>query len=414
SQEVGDSAGAAPHEDRPSSRNAEQPRRSRGDVLPRTEDASADHDDRRHRDSGRDRDRERDRQRNRQPGPEANFSPRQADGGRRDSRPMRESPGQFDRNDSHAGSHQPKRARDDSISDVRLEPPHQRQATPTSISSVREASPATATAQAAGALASSNVTPPVSQAAKPSNEEVDRKRKELRAQLLKQQEEKQKQKDEPPLSVAVSAERRERDARGNSSRHSSRERAGVAESKEGGSGSGRRGRRISSRQIGASESMGQQQSDVSDSRDRNANKQQQQPSRSNTSDRSGQPTQMHSESTSAQDRQQQQSRVQPQVDTVATQSSYVDRNGRRTGRGGESNRNNSTPLRDDRHALADEPVSIRISGGRQAAKAEASRSAGSGAVSDSNANGSSRRGPKRGRGGAENRDWNDGGKRYRK
>ncbi|KAJ2477903.1 hypothetical protein IWW47_006160, partial [Coemansia sp. RSA 2052] len=259
-QEVGGS-GAASHEDRPSSRSAEQPRRSRGEGLPRVEDSSADHDDRRYRESGRDRD----RQRNRQPGPDTNFSPRLADSNRRDSRSLRESPGQFDGDSSHPDMHQSKRVRDDSASDIKLEPPRQRLATPTSMSNVREPSP-----PAPGASTSSTLAPSAPQAAKPSNEEVDRKRKELRAQLLKQQEEKQKQKDDS-APAAVSAERRERDSRGDSSRHSSRERAGVADTKE---SSGRRGRRTYSRQSGAGEGVAQQQqqqqSEPNDGRDRNA------------------------------------------------------------------------------------------------------------------------------------------------
>ncbi|KAJ2747408.1 THO2 plays a role in transcriptional elongation [Coemansia sp. BCRC 34301] len=410
---------ATSHEDRPSSRNSEQPRRTRGDGLPRTEDSSAEHDDRRHRD--------RDRQHNRQLGPEANFLPRLADSGRRDGRSLRESSGQADREDSHSDVHQSKRVRDDSASDVRLEPPRQRLATPTNTSSAREVSPA-----ASGTVASS-----ASHATKPSSEDVDRKRKELRAQLLKQQEEKQKQKDEPPPAV-VSSERRERDGRGDSSRHSSRERVGATDSNE---SSGRRGRRISSRQFGASEGIGlalQQQSEPSDGRDRNAIKQSPSqhppPSRSSMLGRSGQPVQMRNTPTPTLDRQrqqqqQQQPRKQAQTENSA-QGGHGDNGSRRQGRGVDSSRNPSPPLRDGRHALVTEPVSIRIASGRQTAKAEVSRSAGGGAGnatprkgpsderqsgenSEGNANGS-RRGPKRGRGGAEHRDWNDGGKRYRK
>ncbi|KAJ2757338.1 THO2 plays a role in transcriptional elongation [Coemansia pectinata] len=419
-----DGSGAASHGNRLSTHDAEQSRRSKGDGTSRTEDMGAgrDHDGRRYRD----RDRDHGRQRERQPGTDAHPPPLSADYNRRDSRSQRDSPVQLDREASHPEAHQQKRARDDSVSDSKLEPPRQRPATSISMSNIREVSPAASGKPVGSALPPSVTLATKSLVTKPSSEDADRKRKELRAQLLKQQEEKQKQRqmEDPPA-----VERHERDGPGGPSRHSSSERAGAGESKDG--GSGRRDRRISSRLSGVNESPGQQQQPQhSSGRDGGGL------SSSGAFGRLGLPAQTHATSTQGRQQQQQhQSRRQAQPDNAA-QSNYVDRNSRRHGRGADGNRNHSPPSRDDKHALADEPASIRISSGRQAAKGDLSRSAGgnvsgggstttthrrgagdarqSGENSDSNANGS-RRGSKRGRGGGgESRDWSDGGKRRRK
>ncbi|KAJ2491954.1 THO2 plays a role in transcriptional elongation [Coemansia sp. RSA 2050] len=422
-----DGSGAALRGDKMSSLDAEQQRRSKGDGTSRADDSSAsrDHDGKRYRD------RDRDRLRDRQPGADAHGPPHSADSTRRDSRPLRDSPVQLDSKDSHADTHQPKRARDDSGSDSKLEPLAQRPATSTNMSRSQESSPVAAS----GALGSTTLPPSAPLAARPPNEGADRKLKELRAQLLKQQEEKQKQKEDH-LAATASAERRERDDHGDSGSHSRSERTGSSESRE--AGNSRRGRHISSinsRLSGANEGSGrqQQQSQHSGGRDGNV-------SSSSALGRSGSSVQAHATSVQGRQQQQQQqqqhqqSRRQAPSDNVA-QSTHADRNTRRHGRGADGNRSHSPPARDDRHASADEPASIRISSGRQAAKAEAGRSVGgsasssgggamhrkragdghqSGENSDSNANWS-RRGSKRGRGGGgDYREWSDNDKRRRK
>ncbi|KAJ2820082.1 THO2 plays a role in transcriptional elongation, partial [Coemansia furcata] len=400
-----DGSGVASHD-------AEQSRHSNVDASSRTEDPSAsrDHDNRRHRD------RARDRQRDRQSGTDAYYPSLSADSSRRDSRPLRDSPVRLDREDSHPEAHQAKRPRDDSVHDSSVEPPRQRMTTSKGKNSAQEASPTTAS----GAPGGSTLPPSTSLATRPSNEDSDRKRKELRAQLLKQQEEKQKQKEDLQATVAPT-ERREREGPVDSGRHSSNEQSGAGESKE--DGGGRRDRRITSRLSGVNESpVQQQQQQQTGGRDGGG------VSNSSTFGRLGLSTQAHAMQTQGR-QQQQQSRRQAQSDNAA-QSNYTDRNSRRSGRGADGNRAHSPPSRDDRHASIDEPASARVSSGRQAGKTEAGRSAGvngggggggtmqrkgagdarqSGDNSDSNANWS-RRGPKRGHGGGE---WN-GGKRSRR
>ncbi|KAJ2417316.1 THO2 plays a role in transcriptional elongation [Coemansia sp. RSA 2530] len=398
-----DGSGSALRGGKASPHDAEQQRRSRGEGTSRAEEQSAsrDHDGRRYRD----RDRDRDRQRDRQPGSEAHGPPYSADSSRRDSRVPRDSPVQLDREDSHADAHQLKRARDDSGSGSRLEPPAQRPATLANMSSSQEAS----SVAASGAPGSSTLPSSAPLATRPPNEGADRKLKELRAQLLKQQEEKQKQKEDHQAAAAP-AERHGRNDHGDSGSHSRSERTGSGESKE--AGGGRRGKHmdsINSRLSGVNESTGQsrqqqQQSQHGGGRDGNV-------PNSSVIGRSGSSAQTHA--TSAQGRQNQQPRRQVPSDNGA-QSTHADRDTRRHGR------SRSPPSRDDRHASADEPASIRISSGRQAAKAEADRSAGgnasssgrgsamhrkrvgdgrqSGENSDSNANWS-RQAPRRGRGG---------------
>ncbi|KAJ2317358.1 THO2 plays a role in transcriptional elongation, partial [Coemansia sp. RSA 2704] len=100
-------------------------------------------------------------------------------------RQRRESPAQNERGEERQGGHTPKRPRDEAAGSSRQEPPRQRLATPSTVES--RANPQAVPRQQQQQQQS---TP---SASKPYSEEADRKRKALRAQLLKDQKEKQKQ-----------------------------------------------------------------------------------------------------------------------------------------------------------------------------------------------------------------------------
>ncbi|KAJ2679208.1 THO2 plays a role in transcriptional elongation [Coemansia spiralis] len=184
-----------------------------------------DHDDKKHR--GRDREgswshggRDRDRMRGRQYEADSRNSPKPAEPDRRDSRSLRSSPIQHDRDDGSHDSHLHKRAREGTVSDSKLEPPRQRIATPANIAQHQK----------------SPLSGPAS--SKLTNEEADRKRKELRAQLLKQQEEKQKQGQKQELHhVEQTVDKNAKNSsRNTSSRHGSRD---SSQARELGAGSER-------------------------------------------------------------------------------------------------------------------------------------------------------------------------------
>ncbi|KAJ2079062.1 THO2 plays a role in transcriptional elongation [Coemansia sp. RSA 988] len=136
---------------------------------------------------------------------------------RRESRSQRASPAGREHNEVHPDTHAKKRQRDE-LGNKKPETPRQRTGV-TSSPRRRSASPAipalqpTAVAAAAAAAAALPT-------AKLSNEEADQKRKELRAQLLKQQEEKQKQ---TRIATNNPADKRDKTSRGTSSRRGSQD-----------------------------------------------------------------------------------------------------------------------------------------------------------------------------------------------
>ncbi|KAI8318715.1 hypothetical protein GQ54DRAFT_266557, partial [Martensiomyces pterosporus] len=181
------------------------------------------------RDSKRHHDRERDHDRDagwRSSSRQHTSESRHAEDQRRESRSARDSPMRRSREDEHLESHSHKRGREDSMSDSKVEPPRQRQVTPSNAPSNAESSQR---GRSATEQRNQSTTQQGTQAAKLSSEEVDRKRRELRAQLLKQQEEKQKQKQKQGAG-GVAHEEREKEHRGGSSRHSSRNSSRVRES----------------------------------------------------------------------------------------------------------------------------------------------------------------------------------------
>ncbi|KAJ2478971.1 THO2 plays a role in transcriptional elongation [Coemansia sp. RSA 2320] len=421
--------GTVAQKEKPTITSADASKRPRGDNLPSADESGASRD----QDSKRYRERGRGRQRERQHESDSLFPPRPADHGHRDSRSVRDSPLHADRDDLHTDAHQPKRGRDESAADGKLEPPRQRLATPTNVGAARGKSPVTP--QVTSKSPSPSIT---STAAKAPSEDVDRKRKELRAQLLKQQEEKQKQKQDIPQSAALPAtptEPREQNARGESAHQAGRERPTSDELKDGSGSGNRRDRRVPSRHQDSYERAGQQQHQQlgpNSGRDKGSKKQP--PSQhlkssdQGSNGRSDTPPQ--AQKASAHDRQQQ-PRVQTHLDSAAQgthsgQSGRADRGSQRHGRGGGGSRNHSPPPRGERYAPAGETAAIRITGSRYNAKPESNRPAngdpphrkgGPGDAHQPNENNDGggngqRRGPKRGRG-IDGREWNDG-KRYRK
>ncbi|KAJ1668224.1 THO2 plays a role in transcriptional elongation [Coemansia sp. RSA 1646] len=204
----------------------------------------------------RGRDRDRDRVRNRQYEADQWNSPRHVDADRRDSRSLRGSPSvQQGRNEGNLDKPPHKRQREDSMSDSKLEPPRQRMATSSNVTRQHPSSPRGHNTQGKSPSPSPLSGAGIGAASsKLSSEEVDRKRKELRAQLLKQQEEKQRQSQKQiPQHVEQRSDKNTKDSRGVSSRHSSREGSmarepnmsfadnGRGETKENGSKKGRHG-----------------------------------------------------------------------------------------------------------------------------------------------------------------------------
>ncbi|KAJ2202672.1 hypothetical protein EV180_007587, partial [Coemansia sp. RSA 518] len=134
----------------------------------------------------------------------------------REDRLRRDSPARNNRSEEHSGAHTPKRSREElpgahtpkrSREELpgssTLEPPRQRLTTSSAVES-RTKSPVEA-----GSMP----------AAKMSSEEVDRKRKELRAQLLKQQEKKKQEENiQPQLAPEAQSEHRDRSGRGTGGR----------------------------------------------------------------------------------------------------------------------------------------------------------------------------------------------------
>ncbi|KAJ2788644.1 hypothetical protein H4R21_006951 [Coemansia helicoidea] len=181
-----------------------------------------------------------------------------------------------------------------------------------------------------------------------SSEEVDRKRKELRAQLQRQQEEKQKQGRQG--DGGEPAGRRDWGGRGTPAKHGSGKdspKPGDGASREPG---GRRGRHGGGR-----------------SPDPGAADHAQQP--------------------------QPQQQKRPALSTQPAQSGRADRDPRRSGRG-------------SRRAPEDSAPPLRGSGGQQGRRGSESAD-GKGAGDQPGGGGGGRRGPKRGRG-TEPRDWDDG------
>ncbi|KAJ2693842.1 THO2 plays a role in transcriptional elongation [Coemansia sp. RSA 1285] len=216
---------------------------------------------------------DRDNVRNRQYEADQRFSPRHSDPDRRESRSLRgSSPAQPSREERTSDTASFKRLREDSASDNKLEPPRQRLATPSAVRRHQQASSAHDTYPSSPSPLSGAGASAGAANLKLSSEEVDRKKKELRAQLLKQQEEKQRQGQK---QVSQSAEQRfdrpAQDNRGVSSRHSSREGSRAREQnssfggkeridmKENGNKKGRRG---STRAVEPTDaSSGQQQNE---------------------------------------------------------------------------------------------------------------------------------------------------------
>ncbi|KAJ2608622.1 THO2 plays a role in transcriptional elongation [Coemansia sp. RSA 1365] len=278
----------------------------------------------------------------------------EADSTRRESRSQRVSPAGRGHNEVHLDPHTKKRPRDD-LGSKKPEAPRQRPAA-TSSPGRRSASPAVQTLQPKAVVESSLPT------AKLSNEEADRKRKELRAQLLKQQEEKQKQ---TRVTISNPTEKRDRATRGTSSRRGSQDAPKMRHADLQGSNRGRAGAREAERRPRNSDSRG------SDSGTANYN-----------------------------------------ISTPPDQSGRVDHNLRRHSRGG-------------RYSLANDTPFSRGSSGRQGRQDGDTRNAsaiflgrkGSGdRQANDQANGGNsgglRRGPKRGRN-TEQHEW-DEGKRHRK
>ncbi|PIA14278.1 hypothetical protein COEREDRAFT_82803 [Coemansia reversa NRRL 1564] len=274
------------------------------------------------------------------------------DSTKRESRSQRVSPAGRGHNEVHLDPHTKKRPRDE-LGNKKPEAQRQRPAA-TSSPRRRSASPAIPTLQLKAV-----VEPPLT-TAKLSNEEADRKRKELRAQLLKQQEEKQKQ---TRVAISNPAEKRDRASRGTSSRRGSQDAPKMRHADLQGSNRGRAGAREAERRPRNSDSRG------SDSSTANYN-----------------------------------------ASTLPDQSARVDHNLRRHSRGG-------------RYSLASDPPFSRGSSGRQGKQdgdtgnANAAflgrKGSGDRQASDvANGGGSFRRGPKRGRN-TEQHDW-DEGKRHRK
>ncbi|KAJ1736418.1 THO2 plays a role in transcriptional elongation [Coemansia sp. Benny D160-2] len=216
---------------------------------------------------------DRDNVRNRQYEADQRFSPRHSDPDRRESRSLRgSSPAQPSREERTSDTASFKRLREDSASDNKLEPPRQRLATPSAVRRHQQASSAHDTYPSSPSPLSGAGASAGAANLKLSSEEVDRKKKELRAQLLKQQEEKQRQGQK---QVSQSAEQRfdrpAQDNRGVSSRHNSREGSRAREQnpsfggkeridmKENGNKKGRRG---STRAVEPTDaSSGQQQNE---------------------------------------------------------------------------------------------------------------------------------------------------------
>ncbi|KAJ1897961.1 THO2 plays a role in transcriptional elongation [Kickxella alabastrina] len=438
-------------------------RQVRGEGGARSDAASGDHEqdtksqrDRERSDAssrGRGRDRGRQRDNHQQESDTHSSSQRAADIDHRESRSMRSSPTRHDREDMRSEAH--KRPRDDSIVDGRLEPPRQRLATPASVG------------QSSGSpnmseLRISSQSPASTQAAKLSNEEAERRRKELRAQLLKQQEEKQKSRsDRPPADS--STDRRDRDSR-HSSRESSRVRGtGVhdgrdnADSRE--SGGRRLNRRGPTRNAEAGSNSSSNHLAQAESRDIGSRRysvqgqgqpQTQQQSDSGVFDRLGASSQgqqqqrkrqQHDQQSFQQPSQHQQQ--QPSQSNRADHSGRADRGQRRAVRSGGNSNSGRNPSPDsnrggggDRRpqSNAQSSISIRSSGGRQgkgdgdrdrdrpdgvaaslnrrgAAGPDQSAASNSGNTNtNANANGDGgggRRGVKRGRVN-DGRDWDDG------
>ncbi|KAJ2726703.1 THO2 plays a role in transcriptional elongation [Coemansia sp. Benny D115] len=391
--------------------------------------------------SGRDQEFKHPRERGKS---DRNFRSNERD--RRENRSARDSPMRHDREETHSDSH--RRHRDSSNVSDKPDSSRQRQPTPSSLA-MQGKSPNISDLH----ISSPSSTPATTQqTGKLSNEEADRKKKELRAQLLRQQEEKQKHKTDS-LQIDVAADRRERESRHNSSRESSKARDTGAYNSDtktdnrGDSrgdprgdyrdGSRRYGRRGFDRYADSGGGGNPNLMPVArvDGRDKSGRKQIDNHI-SNAGD-SG-PGDRQGPSANRSHQQQHQSQT------------GGDRNQRRNGRGPNSNpnhnsNNNASPspavqrggggggggggdrrqpggISNDKSA-----ISIRNSGGRQG-KDDGDRGAGAGTQNRrgamggqkgdnrgdiNNSGGSIRRGPKRGRGNDPPRDW-ENGKRHRK
>ncbi|KAJ2237833.1 THO2 plays a role in transcriptional elongation [Coemansia sp. RSA 485] len=382
------------------------------------------HESRRHRDkdSSSTRNRDREKERLRSEGVD-----------RRENRSSRSSPMHQDSNAAY--SEPRRRSRENIASESRNESARQRINTPSKASSQLK-SPNLAELRISTPQQSSphaNAQAPL----KPSAEEADRKKRELRAQLLKQQEEKQKQKTER-LHPESASDRHDRD-RDRTGRHSSRESSiardsGVhsdrskGEDREDRGGGRRQSRRVVGRNADFAAGPGQAQpTQVAGAHDKSDRRQQQQQQHAGVSSHALDDSGSYDRARNAlhPDRQQQlqqQPRKRPQQypDQAPQGAGRSDhgkggdhgqrRNGRGSGGGSGNGGNNQAG------------ASLRGTGGRQANQnrdrpSEAVSQPGRKSfsrdhpVSDGGSN--ARRGPKRGRGNDSSRDWDDG-KRHRK
>ncbi|KAJ1827690.1 THO2 plays a role in transcriptional elongation, partial [Coemansia sp. RSA 2599] len=385
------------------------------------------HDPRRHRDKEGAPTRSRDREKER-------LRPEDVD--KRESRSSRSSPVHHDSSAAYSEPH--KRSRENTISDARNESSRQRLSTPSKTGSQLK-SPNISELRISTPQQGSPHTPA---GTKLSTEEADRKRRELRAQLLRQQEEKQKQKGERSQHESVSADRRDRDRGGRySSRessvardsgvHSDRSRGEDREDKDGGGGGGSRrsGRRGAAKNADYGGGSGQAPSaQASGARDRGDRRQQHAGAGLQAQDDSA--TYDRARNAPSQDRpqqQQQQSRKRPQphASQAPQGTGRLDHYGRGGGdhgqrRNGNSNNQTGTPVRSAGGRQANQNRDRGSEAGGQSGRKSFARdhavNEGAGVAAGGGIGGNGgggRRGPKRGRGSDSSRDW-DEGKRHRK
>ncbi|KAJ1861851.1 THO2 plays a role in transcriptional elongation [Coemansia sp. RSA 2703] len=182
------SAAAASAASRPSSASntADIPATARStDTESERKDGSRDHESKRNRDRERVREHERDKDTPSSRVRDRDRHNRVVDTDRRESRSVRSSPMHHDSDDTRSDQH--KRSRENTTSNGKRDTPRPSLATPSKQSSMTR-SPNVAEPRAS--------LPPLShekQARRLTSEEADQKRKELRARLLKEQEEKQRQ-----------------------------------------------------------------------------------------------------------------------------------------------------------------------------------------------------------------------------
>ncbi|KAJ2118765.1 THO2 plays a role in transcriptional elongation, partial [Coemansia sp. RSA 720] len=356
----GGSSGSGHASTKTSTRPSALQRQSRNEGMTRNgaSESGRDHDQDRAQERNGSWSRSRDRQHDHQNEPEFVS---------REDRLRRDSPARNDRSDEQSGAHTPKRSRDELPGSSTLEPPRQRLATPSAVES-RTKSPAEA-----GSMP----------AAKMSSEEVDRKRKELRAQLLKQQEKKKQEENiQPQLASETPSERRDRSGRGAGGRQGqedARQRDQNIQRGRQGQDGGRQGR-DGGRQHGQKTQGGRQSQEDTRQRDQTIQ---------------GGRRAKHGD--------------HPIAGPQADQRSHSERGIHRPNWvNSASGPGTQQGLQGGRHTLPEDTLFNRNSGGRQ----NRQDSGKPGPAGRKGQGDGGRRGPKRGRG-AEARDWDDG-KRHRR